>query len=431
MQSSELYDIYKQYPFISTDTRKIVPNSIFFALKGDNFNGNAYADRALEAGAKYVVIDEAQYVKGDHYILVADVLESLQELAKYHREKLHIPVIGVTGTNGKTTTKELLLAVLSQKFKTYATQGNLNNHIGVPLTLLAIDPSYEMAIVEMGANHLHEIRLLCEIAQPTHGLITNVGRAHLEGFGSFEGVKLAKGELYDYLQNTQGVLFLQADNAELVDMAESRTIKDVVRYGFSDSNDLIGKLIHANPYLSIRWKVKGTTPVYEVSTSLTGAYNIENFLAAIAVGKHFDINPININSGIESYTPTNNRSQITNTARNTIIADFYNANASSMNAALENMAVLDMEHKVVILGDMFEMGAESFTEHKRVIVKAKSLNLDRLVFIGEAFFAQKDDDAAFYKCVADAKEDLSSITNSFILVKASRGMAFEELLEIL
>ncbi|WP_140937046.1 UDP-N-acetylmuramoyl-tripeptide--D-alanyl-D-alanine ligase [Sphingobacterium lumbrici] len=429
MQIDQLYDIYKAFPKVTTDTRNIAADSIFFALKGANFNGNEFADQALAAGAKYVVIDEPQYGKGDHYIVVEDVLTTLQNLAKYHRSHLNIPIIGVTGTNGKTTTKELLYAVLSQKYKTYSTQGNLNNHIGVPLTLLSIDNSYEVAIVEMGANHIGEIALLSNIARPTHGLITNVGKAHLEGFGSFEGVKQAKGELYDFLQENDGVLFLQSDNIELLEMANARTFNRLVRYGFSDQNDVIGKLLHANPYLSFSWKMKDTTPIYEVSTSLTGAYNIENFLAAIAVGLHFKVAPIPINRGIEEYVPQNNRSQITKTAKNTIIADFYNANASSMLAALDNMRVLDADRKVVILGDMFEMGEDAYSEHKKIIAMAKSLHLDRLIFVGEEFYAQKESGGEYYRTTEEAKSAISTISYSFILLKASRGMAFEKLLE--
>lgn len=429
MQIDQLYDIYKAFPKVVTDTRHIAVDSIFFALKGANFNGNAFADQAIAAGAKYVVIDEPQYQKGDHYIVVEDVLSTLQHLAKYHRSHLNIPVIGVTGTNGKTTTKELLHAVLSQKYKTYCTVGNLNNHIGVPLTLLSINNSYEIAIVEMGANHVGEIALLSDIAQPTHGLITNVGKAHLEGFGSFEGVKKTKGELYDFLQENDGTLFLQSDNVELLEMANARTFNKIVRYGFSDQNDVTGKLLYANPYLSISWKMKDTTPIYEVTTRLTGSYNIENLLAAIAVGLHFEVSPIPVNMGIEGYIPKNNRSQITKTAKNTIIADFYNANASSMSAALDNMRVLEAEHKVVILGDMFEMGEDAYAEHKKIIELAKSLRLDRLIFVGEEFYAQREPEGEYYRTTEEAKSAIPTIENSFILLKASRGMAFEKLLE--
>ena len=289
MQIENLYEIYKQYPVISTDTRNIQLNSIFFALKGENFNGNLFAKEALKSGAKYVVIDDPSYLEGDQYVLVDDVLKALQDLAKYHRQQLRIPIIGITGTNGKTTSKELLYAVLSQKYKTYATKGNLNNHIGVPLTLLSIDMSYEMAVVEMGANHIGEIAFLSNIVQPTCGLITNVGKAHLEGFGSFDGVKKTKGELYDYLQGHQGTLFLQGDNPYLVEMADSRKFDHIIHYGFSGTNEVIGKLIIADPYLSILWMQKDNDEQYEVKTNLTGSYNMENILAAVAVGLFFQL----------------------------------------------------------------------------------------------------------------------------------------------
>lgn len=431
MQIEELYAIYKQYPSISTDTRNIIKDSIFFALKGANFNGNSFADQALANGAAYVVIDEKAYQNGDNYILVDDVLTALQDLAQYHRQQLNIPVIGITGTNGKTTSKELLYAVLSQHFNTFATKGNLNNHIGVPLSLLAIDDSYEIAIIEMGANHLGEIAFLANISQPTHGLITNVGKAHLEGFGSFEGVKNTKGELYDYLQDHDGILFLQGDNNHLVEMAAQRNISTIIRYGFSDFNDVIGKLIIANPYLSIAWQQNVQGATYEVDTNLTGSYNTENFLAAIAVGLHFGLNSNEINKGISSYVPQNNRSQITKTERNTIVADFYNANASSMAAALENMDVLTANNKVVILGDMFEMGEEAYEEHRNIIHKAIKLGFSKLIFVGNEFYKQRSDAAEFYQTTQEAKAAVINLSDSFILLKASRGMAFENLLAVL
>lgn len=431
MQIEKLYDIYKQYPFISTDTRNIKENSIFFALKGANFNGNVFAAQALQNGAEYVVVDEVEFVKDERFILVDDVLQTLQNLALYHRQQLKIPVVGITGTNGKTTSKELVYSVLSQQFRTYATQGNLNNHIGVPLTLLSIDESYEMVIVEMGANHIGEIEFLVNIALPTHGIITNVGKAHLEGFGSFEGVKKTKGELYDFIAKSGGTLFLQSDNEHLVEMAAQRSFAKVVKYGFTDTNDIVGKLLTANPYLSIGWKQSNSLANYEVITHLTGSYNTENILAAIAVGLEFGMNPSTINEGIASYVPKNNRSQITKAERNMVVADFYNANASSMVAALDNMQVLSADHKVVILGDMFELGDESFEEHKVLIEKAKSLGFERLIFVGKEFYKQKESSAEFYETTEEAKAAVSNIKDSFVLLKASRGMAFEHLLEVL
>lgn len=431
MQIEKLYEIYKQFPSISTDTRNIKESSIFFALKGANFNGNTFASQALESGARYVVVDEEEFVKGEQYILVDDVLKSLQELALHHRKQLTIPVVGITGTNGKTTSKELVFSVLSQQFRTYATQGNLNNHIGVPLTLLSIDSTYEVAIIEMGANHVGEIEFLANIACPTLGFITNVGKAHLEGFGSFEGVKKTKGELYDYLSQRGGTLFLQADNPHLVEMAAQREFTRIVKYGFTATNDIVGKLLMANPYLSIAWKEGRKSESYEVYTQLTGSYNTENILAAIAVGLELGMTPSSINEGIANYIPKNNRSQITKTSRNTVVADFYNANASSMAAALDNMQVLTADHKVVILGDMFELGDEAFEEHKNVILKAKALHFERLIFVGKEFCKHQDEEAEFYKTTEEAATAISSLNDSFILLKASRGMAFERLLEVL
>lgn len=434
MNIQELYALYQQYPQVSTDTRNILPGSIFFALKGEKFNANSFAHQALSAGASYVVLDEAQELHDERFIRVADVLETLQELAHYHRKQLSIPFIGITGTNGKTTTKELLNAVLSEQYNTYATKGNLNNHIGVPLTLLAIDETVEMAIIEMGANHPEEIAFLCAIAAPTHGLITNVGKAHLEGFGSFEGVKKTKAELYDYLKAHQGVLFLQGDNADLVAMEAERGVERLQRYGFSSINDVQGKLIEANPLLTIAWHTQDAPQeLSTVATHLVGSYNTENILAAVAVGLYFDLPKVAINKGIAGYIPTNNRSQISKTAHNIILADYYNANASSMAAALDNLAVITAKHKVLILGDMFEMGAESFFEHQQVIAKATALGAQRCIFVGHAFYAQRDDGAEFYATTEDAKAALLKrpIKDSTILLKASRGMAFERLMDVL
>lgn len=433
MTTEQLYQRYKESGSVSTDTRNIAPNSIFFALKGERFNANAFAAEALENGAKWAVIDEEAYVADERYILVEDVLSTLQALAHYHRRQLDIPVIGVTGTNGKTTTKELLYAVLSQRFKTYATQGNLNNHIGVPLTLLSIDDSIEMAVVEMGANHQQEIAFLCGIAAPTHGLITNVGKAHLEGFGSFEGVKKAKGELYDFLKVHEGVLFLQGDNAHLREMEKQRGISKTIRYGFSPTNDIIGRLEQANPFLSVAWKTQAASRYHTIRTRLTGSYNTENILAAVAAGHFFGIDDSQINEGIAAYTPTNNRSQITKTAHNTVIADYYNANVSSMEAALANIEVIEATHKVVILGDMFELGDEASKEHRYVIDKALAIGAERTIFVGEAFYAHQHPKAEFYKTTQEAKDALAQrpTADSTVLLKASRGMAFEKLMEVL
>lgn len=433
MQVDELYQLFQQHPDVSTDTRNIREGCIFFALKGANFNGNAFAAQALMLGASYVVVDEAEVVTDSRCLLVDDVLETLQKLARYHRQQLSIAVIGITGTNGKTTTKELMHAVLSQKLKTFATRGNLNNHIGVPLSLLSIDDSYEVAIIEMGANHVGEIGFLCDIAQPTHGLITNVGKAHLEGFGSFEGVKTAKGELYDYVYSHAGQLFVQGNNPYLMEMTRAKNIDEetIISYGFSNQNAVYGQLIKADPYLLLAWKRQDEVQEYEVKTQLTGSYNLENFLAAITVGLHFGLHADEINRGIAEYTPKNNRSQITKTARNTVIADFYNANASSMSAALDNMSALTAPRKAIILGDMFELGDDSFEEHARVVCKAKGLGPFYLIFVGEEFYKHRDEEAKFYRTTEEAKNTVASLEGCFVLLKASRGMAFEQLLEVL
>lgn len=433
MELQALYNLFKQHPSVSTDTRNILPDSIFFALKGSNFNGNEFAEQALISGAAYVVIDEEKYKKNDRFILVEDALETLQALAHVHRKQLNIPFIGVTGTNGKTTTKELLYAVLSKKYKTYATKGNLNNHIGVPLTLLAIDDDIEMAIIEMGANHIGEIDFLCRIAEPTYGLISNVGKAHLEGFGSFEGVKKTKGELYDWLEANQGTLFLQGDNPFLKEMAEQRHIDKVVKYGFSESNAIIGSLIKADPLLQIEWHLQQSEEIFHADTQLAGSYNTENFLAAIALGDYFNVPLALINNAISEYKPTNNRSQITKTDRNTVICDYYNANATSMEAALTNMRIIEATHKVVILGDMFELGEESSYEHKKVVELAKTISGARLIFVGKAFYEHQDVGGEFFETTSDAKAALLSnpISHATILLKASRGMAFEKLMDVL
>jgi UDP-N-acetylmuramoyl-tripeptide--D-alanyl-D-alanine ligase len=387
---------------------------------------------------------------GEKFLLVDDVLTALQDLAAHHRRQLKIPVIGLTGTNGKTTTKELINAVLSQKFKTLATQGNLNNHIGVPLTILTIDSSHEMAVIEMGANHQKEIELLCSIAQPTHGLITNVGKAHLEGFGGVEGVKKGKGELYDYLapqppeggasEKQDGVVFVNSDDKTLLEMQEARGLKNVVYYGKNGHTDNLvsGRLLDNSPFLTFKWHDRKSSS-YNVKSQLTGSYNLDNILAAISIGCFFGLESDEINQGIEGYQPKNNRSQITKTATNTLICDFYNANPSSMFVAIENMDKVQANHKVMILGDMFEMGAESAVEHTAVIEKAMCANVDERIFIGKDFSSQQTEvdntnliNTTFYMTAEDAIIGLKTnpITNATILIKGSRGMALERLVEL-
>jgi UDP-N-acetylmuramoyl-tripeptide--D-alanyl-D-alanine ligase len=437
--TERIYQVYEKHPVISTDTRKIAPGSIFFALKGEKFDANTFAEQAITSGAAYAVIDNPDYNRGEQYILVDDVLTALQDLARYHRRRLTIPVIGLTGTNGKTTTKELINAILSQHFNTYATQGNLNNHIGVPLTILSINASHEAAVIEMGANHQKEIELLCTISQPSHGLITNVGKAHLEGFGGVEGVKKGKGELYDYLKASNGVTFVNSDNADLMAMQHARSLKQIVFYGSIDLDNLVsGQLLENSPYLTLQWTNNTTGESHEVKSQLTGAYNLDNILAAICIGIYFKLAPEQINAGIAGYQPKNNRSQITQTATNTLICDYYNANPSSMAVAIENLGKIEAKHKVLVLGDMFEMGQESAAEHAAIIKKAMEAPVDERIFIGTEFAAQKSDvgsrtsEAIFYTTAEEAIAAFKAnpIRNATVLIKGSRAMALERLVEL-
>lgn len=437
--TEQLYQLYKKHPVISTDTRKIMPGSLFFALKGEKFDANTFAEQAIASGAAYTVIDNPEYKKGNQYLLVEDVLAALQDLARYHRRQLTIPVIGLTGTNGKTTTKELINAVLSQHFNTYATLGNLNNHIGVPLTILSINASHQTAVIEMGANHQKEIELLCTISQPSHGLITNVGKAHLEGFGGVDGVKKGKGELYDYLKASGGVTFINSDSADLMAMQHARSLKNVKFYGSIDLDNLVsGQLIENSPYLTLQWTNNATGKSYELKSQLTGAYNLDNILAAICIGVYFKLTPEQINAGISGYQPKNNRSQITQTATNTLICDYYNANPSSMAVAIENLGKIEAQYKVLVLGDMFEMGQESAVEHRAIIKKAMETPVNERIFIGTEFLGQNSEvgsrksEAIFYNTVEQAIEGLKAnpVKNATVLIKGSRGMALERLVDL-
>ncbi len=453
MSTEDIYQLFIQHPVISTDTRKIVPGSLFFALRGEKFDANTFAEQAIAQGAAYAIIDNPEYQLNEKYILVDDGLAALQDLARYHRKQLTIPVVGLTGTNGKTTTKELINAVLSQKFKTLATQGNLNNHIGVPLTILSINSTHEMAVIEMGANHQKEIELLCSISQPSHGLITNIGKAHLEGFGGVEGIKKGKGELYDFLSREvgksespeagsleQGVAFVNGDDKVLMDMQRARDLKKVVLYGTNNrDNAVIGKLTENSPLLSLQWTNNKTGETHSVKTQLTGAYNLDNILAAICIGTYFELDADAINKGVEGYQPQNNRSQIKQTATNTLICDYYNANPSSMFVAIENIGKLTADRKVLILGDMFELGDESAAEHEAIIRKALATNVDECIFIGKDFLAQKWKfkgdklkNATFHATVENAITALKfhPVKNSTVLIKGSRGMALERLVEL-
>ena len=419
MKIEELYRLFIQNYLVDTDTRNIRKGSIFFALKGDNFNGNKFAKEALNNGASYAVIDEVEYNNQPKTILVNNVLETLQKLAQYHRKQLNIPIIALTGSNGKTTTKELINSVLSKKYKTTATIGNLNNHIGVPLTLLAIEPTTEIGIIEMGANHIKEIDFLCNIARPTFGLITNFGKAHLEGFGSFEGVIKGKSELYDFLRANKKIAFINSDDP--IQIKQSQGIKTI-----TFNNNKI-KYIEANPFVKVEFQD------ITIQSKLIGKYNYNNIAAAIAIGNYFKVSINDIKNAIENYEPANNRSQIINKGSLKIILDAYNANPSSMKVALENFSELKDKHKIVILGDMFELGEDSFKEHQQIADFALSLNFKKLYLIGKAFSTIDAKNALTYPNFEDFKTSnkILNLKNTTLLIKGSRGMALERILNLL
>ncbi len=427
----ELYQKFLECGAVTTDSRNCPEGSMFFALKGASFDGNQYALSALEKGCRYAVVDDTKVAVDDRFILVEDVLKALQELAAWHRKTLGTTIIGITGSNGKTTTKELVSAVLSKKGNVLYTQGNLNNHIGVPLTLLRLTPQHKMAVIEMGANHPGEIAALVNIAQPDYGLITNVGRVHLEGFGSFEGVKKTKGELYDYLRSHGGMAFLLTDSADLTEMASGlRTIG----YGSTDcdTNYVSGALTSeaTSPFISVR--VKCFDQSAEIKTHLIGTYNLPNVLAAVCVGRFFDVPLTDVKSAIEAYSPTNSRSQLVKTASNTLIVDAYNANPTSMAAAISNFAQLDMPCKMCILGDMGEIGAESINEHKKIVALLKENGLDNVYFVGKTF-REASTGYKYFENVNILKEFLASnpLKNVTILIKGSNSNHLSTLVDAL
>ncbi|MFT3903466.1 MAG: UDP-N-acetylmuramoyl-tripeptide--D-alanyl-D-alanine ligase [Niabella sp.] len=422
MNIEKLYEIYTQYPQVQTDTRKLQTGDIFFALKGPNFNGNKFARQAIEAGAAYSVIDEKEFEIPGKTILVDDVMSTLQELAHYHRRQFQIPFIAVTGSNGKTTTKELIHAVLNQTFKTSTTEGNLNNHIGVPLTLLKIRPGTEMAVVEMGANHLGEIAGYCNVADPTHGIITNCGKAHLEGFGSLEGVKKAKGELYDHLrQRGDGTAFVMWDYDYLRQMSQG--IETVVRYGTGDA-EVNGKVVSVNPFLTV-----ALDDNLVIKTQLVGAYNLPNVLATVAVGQTMGVSLEKIIHAIENYTPSNSRSQLMKEGTNTIVLDAYNANPTSMKVAIENFTAMPGQKKILVLGAMAEMGAETEVEHQTLINLIDKYNWDGVYLVGAAFSPFHDK----YRTFGNAEEAATALAaqafdHTLFLVKGSRSSQMEKVL---
>lgn len=418
MKIEKLHQLYSECLLIDTDTRKIRKNSLFFALKGDNFNGNKFAKEALTKGAAYAIIDEEEYLEGSNTILVEDVLNTLQELANYHRNQLNTPIIALTGSNGKTTTKELINAVLSTTYKTSATVGNFNNHIGVPLTLLAITKETEIGIVEMGANHQKEIELLCSIAEPNFGYITNFGKAHLEGFGSVEGVIKGKSELYDFLRKIKGKAFINEDDETQLKQAEG--IEQIY------FNNTTIKFISANPFVTVEFENTA------IKSQLIGKYNYKNISVAIAIGAYFKIEAALIKKAIENYVPTNNRSQIIYNKSTKIILDAYNANPSSMQAALENFNQLKDAYKVVILGDMFELGESSKEEHQKIAKLATTCNFNEVFLIGKAFSTTSVKNAFIFENFETFKSstNFKSNINRTVLIKGSRGMALERTLDL-
>lgn len=426
MNIEELYRLYCEHPIVTTDSRTCAAGSIYFALRGESFDGNRFAADALQKGCAYAVVDNADYATDERCILVADALQTLQELASHHRRALGLPVLQITGSNGKTTTKELCAAVLSQRYRTRFTQGNLNNHIGVPRTLLSLTAEDEMAVVETGANHPGEIAELSQIVDPDCGLITNVGRVHLEGFGSIEGVLRTKAALYDYLRQKRGTfVFLHGDNAMLTDAAKGlRTFT----YGQAGKDyDVEGEVVGCNPFLLFRWRPRGGE-WQEVQTQLIGAYNIDNALAACAVGLRFGVPTEKISEAIGNYRPTNSRSELRRTERNTLIVDAYNANPTSMKAALENFRQIDAPKKVAILGAMGELGATSGDDHAQLVALADSLRLDDLWLVGEAFAPFAESHRVFSNVdAAKAALQEKPFDGALIFIKGSHSTRLYEL----
>ncbi len=423
MKISTLYTLFQRCSGVTTDSRKIVPGVLYIALRGEKFNGNEFAAEALRKGALYAVMDDPACAEpgNDQMILVEDSLNTLQELASYHRKVLGTTIIGITGTNGKTTTKELIAAVLSGSYRVLYTQCNLNNHIGVPLTLLQLTPQHQLAVIEMGASHPGEIRTLASIADPDCGLITNVGKAHLEGFGSFEGVIRTKGELYDYLrEKKESTVFIHHENIYLMNMARKL---NTIYYGTGNDLYVNGRITGASPYLSFEWKSGREGTYYPIETRLIGVYNFENALAAITIGRFFGVEPRKINEALSSYTPTNNRSQLTETAKNRLILDAYNANPTSMKAALTNFETIDAPRKMVILGDMKELGEDSAQEHQAIISLLEEFNFERVILVGENFCRTENS----FNCYDTTEKALRALESAspegyLILIKGSNSM---------
>ena len=427
MDISAIYEKFSVFRQISTDSRKVKPNDIFFALKGPSFNGNEFAAGALEKGALFAVVDDPALAHNPRFILVDDVLTTLQDLASYYRGLLSIPVIGITGSNGKTTTKELIHAVLSTIFKTSTTQGNLNNHIGIPLTLLAIPQDAQIAVIEMGANHQKEIEGYCRYTRPTHGLITNCGKAHLEGFGGVEGVRKGKGELFDFIKNSGGTAFVCSDFDYFHKMTQDRKMEQVIWYGTQGNVSLSGSVVPHPTFLKV--KVEGLSEPIEIETQLVGDYNVYNVLAAVTIGNYFKVSPHQISHAIQSYSPNNNRSQLTKVGENHFIMDAYNANPSSMSAAIKNFAAMKAEKRVLMLGAMAELGEESLAEHQEIIRLIEQFSWEKVVLVGGDFGKVKHPYHYFEKPEQAHKWWMEQgIKNATVLLKGSRSTAMEKVL---
>ena len=427
MSIIDLNDLFIHNPQITTDSRNCPKGSIFFALKGDKFDGNQYAGKALASGCVYAVIDNPDYYIGERTILVDNVLKTLQQLAHHHRKVLGLPIIGITGTNGKTTTKELLAAVLSTKFNLLYTEGNFNNHIGVPLTLLRLTHDHEMAVIEMGASHPGDIKELVDIVHPNYGIITNVGRAHLEGFGSFEGVIRTKGELYDYIRRSKGKIFIKKENEYLQSIAKGI---EQITYGNGDDAFASGQVVSCDPFLVFNWKQQGK--LHTVETHIIGSYNLDNVLAAVAVGRFFKIPAERISRAIAAYEPTNNRSQFKKTDNNELIIDAYNANPSSMKVALDNFITMPVQPKAIILGDMRELGPTSDELHAEVVEQIKKGQFDKVFLCGEHFSKVGKEFSPFATTEAMVEELRKQPLKGYhILIKGSHSMGLEKLADIL
>jgi UDP-N-acetylmuramoyl-tripeptide--D-alanyl-D-alanine ligase len=427
MEIKELYQLFLQSKGVTTDSRKVERGQIYFALKGNSFNGNTFASKAIEQGAAYSIIDEYEFNKNEKCILVDNVLNTLQQLANYHLKQVNPKsIIAITGSNGKTTTKELVHAVLATTFKTHYTKGNLNNHIGIPLTLLDMATDTEIAVIEMGANHQKEIASYCNYVEPTHGIITNCGKAHLEGFGGIEGIRKGKGELYDYLKVQNGVVFVNGDDDTLLNMLNQRNLSEYISYGNKLSNKYRSKILLDNPFLKIEFEN------VEINSNLFGSYNYSNIMCAVAVGKYFGVENAQIKTAIENYNPTNARSQVIEKNGYELILDAYNANPTSMQHALESFAKSSDKQKIVILGDMFELGEDAEKEHQFIASLCEQLHFNQIVLVGREFCKTKTSDAVLkFQTTAETQNWFiqQNFSDTVILLKGSRSMKMENIIE--